>query len=310
MSFDNTSNSDGTTSSTTDQITSDHPLFLLPNDNPGLVLISKKLTGSANYNSWKRLMLIALNEIYKMKIVNGEFVDAEHYAQINGHKIYQLMNDIVQLKQIDCTVEVYYHKLKGLWNEFDALEALHLCIYVCNCENGKENGEMDQRKRLVQFLLGIDDSYLNIRGQILFMQPLPSVVKAYNMVRQEEKQREGMVPKPATAATFSTYTNNHRPYNNNNYYQRPFNRSYYTQRESSTQAERRSSFRKLIIYGNCNKEGYSKEGCYKTVGYPMGHPLHGKVQPKPYMSQSQEYKPSRIVNIVVIRDEGVNSQAT
>ena len=47
----------------------------------------------------------------------------EHYAQIDGHRIYQLTNDIVQLKQIDSTVEVYYHKLKGLWDEFDALEA-------------------------------------------------------------------------------------------------------------------------------------------------------------------------------------------
>ncbi|GKB65389.1 retrovirus-related pol polyprotein from transposon RE1 [Tanacetum coccineum] len=37
MTSDNTSNSHDTTSPTTDQITSDHPLFLLPTDHPGLI---------------------------------------------------------------------------------------------------------------------------------------------------------------------------------------------------------------------------------------------------------------------------------
>ena len=38
-----------------------HPLYLHPQDHPGLILISKKLTGSENYGSWKRSMVIALN---------------------------------------------------------------------------------------------------------------------------------------------------------------------------------------------------------------------------------------------------------
>lgn len=33
-----------------------HPLYLHNNDQPGMVLISKKLTGSENYASWKRSM--------------------------------------------------------------------------------------------------------------------------------------------------------------------------------------------------------------------------------------------------------------
>nr|GEX48471.1 uncharacterized mitochondrial protein AtMg00820-like [Tanacetum cinerariifolium] len=119
-------------------------------------------------------MVIALNAKNKMKIVNGDFVKRdtvvekignnfnfinsvnklwlelqEHYARINGHRIFQLTNNIMQLKQIDCTIE--------------------------------ENEERNQRKRLVQFLMGLDESYSNIKGQILLMQPLPSVVKAYNM---------------------------------------------------------------------------------------------------------------------------------
>ncbi|GKB61616.1 cysteine-rich receptor-like protein kinase 8 [Tanacetum coccineum] len=190
MVSEGTSNNTDTIPPSNDQITSDHPLFLLPTDHPGLVLISKKLTSSDNYSPWRRSMVIDLNAKNKMKIVNEDFVEPnitspiralwernndmiiswilntvvdqignnlnfinsvnklwlelqEHYAQIDGHKIFQLTNDIVQLKQIDCTVEVYYHKLKGLWDEFDALEAPYLCTCVCDCENGKENGEKD-----------------------------------------------------------------------------------------------------------------------------------------------------------------------
>lgn len=37
----------------------------------------------------------------------------------------------------------------------------------------------------IQFMMGQDESYTNIRGQILLMQPLPLVVKVYSMRRQK-----------------------------------------------------------------------------------------------------------------------------
>ncbi|XP_071719480.1 uncharacterized protein [Rutidosis leptorrhynchoides] len=70
------------------------------------------------------------------------------------------------------------------------------------------NGERDQRKRLMQFLMGLDECYSNVRGQILLMQPLPITAKTYGMVRQEEKQRESFMPKSTTitSAALSTYS--------------------------------------------------------------------------------------------------------
>ncbi|GKD99491.1 cysteine-rich receptor-like protein kinase 8, partial [Tanacetum coccineum] len=115
---------------------------------------------------------------------------SEHYSQLDGHKIYQVTNDIINLKQTNTTIELYYHKLKGLWDELDALEAPYACLCRCDCVNRRTNGEREQRKRLIQFLMGLDESYTNVRGQILLMQPLPLVSKAYNMLRQEEKQRD------------------------------------------------------------------------------------------------------------------------
>ncbi|GKA44307.1 cysteine-rich receptor-like protein kinase 8 [Tanacetum coccineum] len=320
-------------STTSEDITSNHSLYLHQTDHPGLILISKKLTRSDNYSSWKRSLMIALNAKNKMRVIIGEFAEPnrdsdeqignnlnfinpasklwsklqEYYAQIDVHRIYQLSNDIVQLKQENCTSEMYYHKLKGLWDEFDALEAPYLCLCLCICANGRINDERDKRKRLIQFLIGLDESYSNIRGQLLLMQPLPTTAKAYTMVRQEEKQREGIAPKLATATILNSYSNNYKfnAANNSNSqrYTVPNTRNSRPTSQRSTKGgyERRSSFRKGVYCGNCDKEVHLQEECYKIVGYPVGHPLYGKVQPAKQSKPGQDYK--KIVNMVVGQDE-------
>ena len=37
--------------------------------------------------------------------------------------------------------------------------------------------------------MGLDDSYSQIKGQILVMEPLPSINKVYSLLIQEERQR-------------------------------------------------------------------------------------------------------------------------
>nr|GEZ49066.1 cysteine-rich RLK (receptor-like protein kinase) 8 [Tanacetum cinerariifolium] len=257
-----TNNPSSSNNLNTNDVNSVHqPLYFYQNDHPGLILISKKLTGSENYNTWKRSMMIALNAINKSKLINGEFEEPainsslislwerandmviswilntvskqignnlsfvnsatalwselnEHYSQLDGHRIYQVSNDIANLKQGNNINELYYHKLKGLWDKLDALEAPYACVCPCDCTNGRNNSERDQRKRLIQFLMGLDESYTNVRGQILLIQPLPLVSKAYSMLRQEEMQRE--VPKPTlTIPTTLNNTSNYRPPNTN-----------------------------------------------------------------------------------------------
>ncbi|GJT22796.1 ALP1-like protein [Tanacetum coccineum] len=166
-------------------------------------------------SSWKKSMMITLNTKNKLKIVTGEMIEPTVESEERA-LIYQLVNDIVNLKQENCSIEVYYHKLKGIWDEHDALKAPYL--YEC---------------------------YSNLRGQILLLQPLPSVAKAYGMVRQEEKQREGILPKSLGSAAFSTQSYQQTRFNNPN-------------RNAN-----------LNIQTDPKQEG-------KLKGYSIGHPLHGK----------------------------------
>ena len=55
--------------------------------------------------------------------------------------------------------------------------------------NDASSGAQQDQQRLMQFLMGLNESYSAIRGQILLMNPLPSVCQAYSFVCQEEKQR-------------------------------------------------------------------------------------------------------------------------
>lgn len=50
-----------------------HPLYLQNIDHPGLVLISKKLTGTENFGPWKRSITIALSAKNKLGLMNGTF---------------------------------------------------------------------------------------------------------------------------------------------------------------------------------------------------------------------------------------------
>ncbi|GJS45634.1 cysteine-rich receptor-like protein kinase 8 [Tanacetum coccineum] len=78
-----------------------HPLFFHQNDHPGLVLISKKLTGSDNYTSWKRSMMIALSSRNKLKLINGEFEEPATDSPIKP--FWERANDMVEFKRISLT---------------------------------------------------------------------------------------------------------------------------------------------------------------------------------------------------------------
>ena len=66
--------------------------------------------------------------------------------------------------------------MKGLWDELSSY-------------NDTIQGTQQEHQKLMQFLMGFNDSYSAIRGQILLMNPLPSIRQAYSSISQEEKQR-------------------------------------------------------------------------------------------------------------------------
>lgn len=110
----------------------------------------------------------------------------ERFDKINGSRLYQLHRNIFTLTQGVFSVSVYYTKLKNLWDEYDSI----LPPPNCDCYKAKEYVEQLQYQRLLQFLMGLNDSYSQARGQILMINTLPNVNQAYALIIQDESQKE------------------------------------------------------------------------------------------------------------------------
>ncbi|KAM6597209.1 hypothetical protein CsatA_007733 [Cannabis sativa] len=98
------------------------------------------------------------------------------------------------------TIGAYYTKLKGRWDERDAL----YCITSCTCGAMKENLQFQQTQKTLKFLMGLNEVYAAARGQILLIELLPAINKAYSPILQDEKQR-GMSKDNTTKTEASTF---------------------------------------------------------------------------------------------------------
>ena len=59
----------------------------------------------------------------------------------------------------------------------------------CTCGEMKQLSNSEEKMRLGQFLMGLNENYSTIRGQIMLMQSLPTVKKAYSLLCEEENKR-------------------------------------------------------------------------------------------------------------------------
>ncbi|GJR94979.1 ribonuclease H-like domain-containing protein [Tanacetum coccineum] len=109
----------------------------------------------------------------------------ETYDNVDGSIIFGLHHQIYTLKQNGSSIANYYHKLNALWKQFDAMIDLPKC--VCNASKGFK--KHNQLMKLMQFLMGLDDSYMQIRSSILSREVLPDVRSAYATISSEESHR-------------------------------------------------------------------------------------------------------------------------
>ncbi|WKA11562.1 hypothetical protein VitviT2T_029049 [Vitis vinifera] len=164
-----------------------NPYFTHHSDHPGLVLISKSLNGD-NYSAWKRAMILALNSKNKLGFVNGSIKAPSEEIDPEGYATWSRCNDMVHswivntLNPEIADSVIYYSTAHEVWED--------LCLWdELASYNAASHGAQQDQQKLMQFLMGLNESYSAIHGQILLMNPLPSVRQAYSSVSQEEKQR-------------------------------------------------------------------------------------------------------------------------
>ncbi|XP_057983426.1 uncharacterized protein LOC131168151 [Malania oleifera] len=177
-----------------------HVFHLSNSDNPSIVLVFNLLI-ETNYNIWSQYMVIALSTKNKVGFVDGtiskpsktssveyqqwnrcnNMIDLkEHFSQFNGPRMYHPKQEIHNLVQGNTFVATYFTRLKLLWDELSSLQS--------NLFKG-DVAPYQQYQRTMKFLMGLNDSYGAICGQILLMDPLPMINHIYNLILQEDIQR-------------------------------------------------------------------------------------------------------------------------
>ncbi|GJT42142.1 ribonuclease H-like domain-containing protein [Tanacetum coccineum] len=162
-----------------------NPLHLRPNDSATLTVVSVKLKGTENYQVWSYTMLLALEGKNKTRAKHVWDELKETYDKVNGYATFNLNHKVNSLSQNGSPIADYYHKLNALWKQFNALVQLPRCTCHAAGDFKKHNSLM----KLMQFLMGLDDSYMQIRSNILSGDPLPDVRGAYAIISSEESHR-------------------------------------------------------------------------------------------------------------------------
>lgn len=109
----------------------------------------------------------------------------ERYDKVNGSKVLCLHREIRTLTQGTINVADYFSKLRDLWDQFDALMS---CLDR-PCPESKKYAKNFEYHRLIQFLMGLNDTYSQARSRIMMMTPVPSINKAYSLIMYVESQR-------------------------------------------------------------------------------------------------------------------------
>ncbi|XP_071718547.1 uncharacterized protein [Rutidosis leptorrhynchoides] len=161
----------------------------------------------------------------------------ETYDKVDGSVLFNLEQKISLLTQNGTPVSDYYHKLNSLWEQYDILCKLP----SCQCDADKKRIEYYNQRKLMKFLMGLDDSYQPVRTTILTSDPLPSVKAAFNIISREESHR-GVHDKKSLTESSAFFSNTGKPKMVNN--------------NSKPECKK------------CGRTGHTIEKCFEIIGYP------------------------------------------
>ncbi|KAL2239868.1 UNVERIFIED_CONTAM: Retrovirus-related Pol polyprotein from transposon RE1 [Sesamum indicum] len=221
--------------------------------------------GSVQFEQWRRADLMVTSWLWNS--ISKEIVEAfmyvsssrelwlelqARYGRSSAPLIYQLQREISSISQGDMTLTTYLTKMKKLWNELFCLAPSPKCTCGgCTCGINTAIGTMYSRMQLMQFLMGLHESFEKEKSQLLMMDPLPDLEKAFSMVFAVEQQRNVQV-QLADNTAYQVNLKEHKKEGTQN------------------QLQKRKSFvdKRTMVCTHCNKIGHLRNTCFQLHGTP------------------------------------------
>ncbi|KAL9231992.1 hypothetical protein vseg_007144 [Gypsophila vaccaria] len=200
----------------------------------------------------------------------------DRYDQTNGAQLYSVQKSLSDFSQGNDSITTYFTKIKAIWDEIDAMGMNPTCTCTCSCGSKQKQIKYLEDQKIVQFLMGLNDSYTTIRGALLMQNPLPKLGIVYNTLIQEERQRD---IHNVTQFQFDSASLTARNYRPNMYRHNPYNvggltrenprthsskSSYHIPTASRSQRPPVSASSSTDQFCNyCKKAGHRIEVCYR-----------------------------------------------
>lgn len=207
------------------------PYYLYSSDHPGLVLVSEPLDGN-NYGIWLIAMTTSLEAKNKIGFIDGSIpkpsendqffkiwcrcnsmlkswllnsVSKKIYTSIlyikhasdiwkdlhtrfhksNLPRLYKLRHQIHSLRQGSLDLSSYHTQTQALWEKLTSIQPPAFTVEELLAEK--------ETNRVIDFLMGLNDNYESIRSRILMKKVLPSLSEIYNLLDQEDSQKDARV---------------------------------------------------------------------------------------------------------------------
>lgn len=226
----------------------------------------KPAIDSPDYQQWKRndCMVFSwiLNSLSKDIAYSFVFANSskelwdkicKRYEEPRGPHLYRIHKEIASIRQGTDSLEIYFGKLNKLWGEYASLTPLPVCTCSCTCGAEKAISDHEENTKLFQFLMGLNDSYAHVRNQVLFLDSLPSVNKAYTMVRTVESLRDLCVSFPGNTDNVAMSAKSGG-----------YNRSY----DKGGVYKRTKEEKARLVCDHCKGPGHEVVNCFKLHGIP------------------------------------------
>ncbi|KAK9669742.1 hypothetical protein RND81_13G151400 [Saponaria officinalis] len=179
----------------------------------------------------------------------------DRFGKSNGAQLYAVHKKLNDFNQGNDRITTYFTKLKSIWDEIASMGMNPSCSCTCTCGSKQKQTKYIEDQKIVQFLMGLNDSYTAIRGTILMQNPLPKISTVYNNLVQEERQRDihNVTQFQMDSASFYAQNNRTRPA----YSGKPFSTN-------------------PLKCKFCKKQGHTIDKCYKLQN--RGKRFDGHVQ--------------------------------
>ncbi|KAM0049721.1 putative RNA-directed DNA polymerase [Helianthus debilis subsp. tardiflorus] len=185
-----------------------------------------------------------LGQVYS-KLASEVWKDLkETYNKIDGSVVFDLYQRINSFSQNGQSVSEYYNKLNVMWKQLDQI----LQLPSCTCQAANEFNNFSHMIKLMQFLMGLDDTYQSVRTTLLTKEILPSVKEAFSIVSREESHKNSCnnsIKRNQTVG-FASKSN---------------------QGSDVTKRFNKTSNQNLKCT-HCNKVGHTIDKCFELIGYP------------------------------------------